>query len=144
MATINNYDSPTLTTTDPHKMDNSVPLTINVHRESIKRIIKILKYVPDETNEDTATEQPIRNQRPSLESNNRHENHQKVNKSTRLCNNIDTLSSQNSETSTIGTTTPADERNLNARPTSIQGKYTNDYRFNVSHFKVNSVVSFDF
>lgn len=51
METINNYDSPTSTTTDAQETDNRrvEPLKINLHREPIKTIIKIPKHVPDET-----------------------------------------------------------------------------------------------
>lgn len=51
METINNYDSPTSTTTDAQETDNRrvEPLKINLHREPIKTIIKIPKHNPDET-----------------------------------------------------------------------------------------------
>lgn len=51
METINNYDSPTSTTTDAQETDNRrvEPLKINLHREPIKTIIKIPKHVADET-----------------------------------------------------------------------------------------------
>lgn len=51
METINNYDSPTSTTTDAQETDNRrvEPLKINLHREPIKTIIKIPKHIPEET-----------------------------------------------------------------------------------------------
>lgn len=51
METINNYDSPTSTTTDAQEMDNRrvEPLKINLHREPIKTIIKIPKHATEAT-----------------------------------------------------------------------------------------------
>lgn len=51
METINNYDSPTSTTTDAQETDNRrvEPLKINLNREPLKTIIKIPKHASEAT-----------------------------------------------------------------------------------------------